>query len=318
MFRLPRITTRIGIRHSSLMADPLQPNRISKSQTMSQFPPPTIVSFDLWNTLFTPKKPIAQQYYEISHGEFQMNKSVQSIESDFSKTFKQMEQEFPNYGKFSSHMKSSNDWWKELIVRVYDISDTKLASRLSERLISHFSGNEAYVLFNDVIPVLEKLKQNSVRIVGASNSDHRVFSVMESLGISQYFPEANVYLSYDLGMTKPNRDFYSTIAKEYYTSDVQQGVCDSMTKFLENAWHVGDHYERDFVGAIKSGWNGVLLDRNRTSIFMRHKQPKQRISNDCFETPCADPLDGDDLVMISNNRICVSSLTEIPRLFGYQ
>lgn len=300
------------------MVDPLQPGRISKSQTKSQFPHPRIVSFDLWNTLFTPRAPISHQYHKISNGEFGLGKLLLSIESDFPKVFRTMEHEYPNYGKKSPGIKSSNDWWRELIVRLYEIpSNEETAQKLSQRLIDHFSSSDAYVLFDDVIPVLEKLKEKQVRIVGASNSDHRVFSVMKSLGISLYFPESSVFLSYDLGVNKPNRQFFQTISKQYYSKDSQGTDSPTMTEFLENAWHIGDHYDKDFVGAVKAGWNGVLLDRSKKSVFLRQGPQSKSISNDCFEAQSTESLDGDDLVMISNNRVCVSGLKEVLKLFGY-
>ncbi|GEQ71161.1 hypothetical protein JCM33374_g4842 [Metschnikowia sp. JCM 33374] len=286
---------------------------------MSRFPHPKLVSFDLWGTLFTPRAPIAQQYYDISSGHYGIAKSVHSIEADFPAVFAQMESEYPNYGKYSTDIKSCDEWWSELIVRLYGMSrDDAMAKRLCEHLISHFSSKEAYVLYDDVIPVLEKLQAKNVRLIGATNSDYRVFSILESLGVAQYFPRTSVFLSYDLGVAKPNRDFFRTIAKQYYTQDSNAGDLSTMTEFLENTWHVGDHYEKDFVGAVKSGWNGVLLDRKKRSIFLRHAPQKDALSNDCFEGPSPDTLDSPDMVMISNNRACVSELSGLLKLFGYE
>ncbi|OBA24146.1 hypothetical protein METBIDRAFT_35214 [Metschnikowia bicuspidata var. bicuspidata NRRL YB-4993] len=318
MFRNCWISLKIAARNYSLIVDPLQPGRISKSQAKSRFPFPRIMSFDIWNTLFTPRAPIAQQYYEISHGEFGIDKLLCSIETEFPAVFKRMELEFPNYGKGMPGFGSSNDWWRELITRLYAMpKGDKTTSALCTRLIEHFSGSEAYVLFDDVIPVLQNLQENGVRVVGASNSDYRVFSVMESLGISAYFPKNRVFLSYDLGVTKPSRQFFQKVSKPYYLEDLKEGKCKNLNDFLENAWHVGDHYEKDFVGAVKSGWNGVLLDRSKKSVFLSHKPQTKVISNDCFEGQAVDSLDGEDLVMISDNRVCVSGLGELLRLFGY-
>lgn len=318
LLRNSYLLSKPAARTSSLLVDPLLPGRISKSQSKSRFPAPSLVSFDLWNTLFTPRAPIAQQYYQISHREFALTKLLHSIETEFPSVFKQMEGEYPNYGKHSQRISSSNDWWRELIVRLYGLSSAeKIAQDLSNRLIEHFSGNEAYVLFDDVIPVLDTLKRNGVRVVGASNSDHRVFLVMESLGIASYFPQEHVYLSYDLGVAKPDRRFFQKVARSYYPQDLELDKFANVTEFLENAWHIGDHYEKDFVGAVKSGWNGVLLDRKKSSVFLSHAPLKKAISNDCFEGQAVDSLDGEDLVMISNNRVCVSGLTQILRLFGF-
>ena len=51
-------------------------------ETARKFPRPNFISFDLFGTLYVPKKPVPQQYYEIAYHEFGINKSIQSIEEN--------------------------------------------------------------------------------------------------------------------------------------------------------------------------------------------------------------------------------------------
>lgn len=307
-----RQTARALSRSPPLISDPLRPDRIAKSQADSKFGKPNFVSFDLWNTLYTPKAPVATQYYQISHGEFGLPKLEESILKEFPLVFSDMEKRFPNYGKYNKEIRSSDDWWLELIVKLYGLphySTDKRSTELCVRLLDHFKSSDAYTLYDDVVPVLDELKRKNVRIIASTNSDHRALAILKSLGIAHYFGD-RVHLSYDIGHSKPERAFYTSVFNRYY----QQDQPSSMSKYLENVWHVGDHYEKDFVGAVKAGWNGILLDRKRKSVFLR-TQKKKEISNDCFEGQGADSLDGDDLVMIANNRVCVSGLREVLRLF---
>lgn len=300
----------------SLISDPLLPDRIAKSQSDSVFPLPHYVSFDLWDTLYTPKKPIPEQYYEVSHGEFHIGKLLQSIQHDFPVVYSEMLAEFPNYGKHSGTIKSCDDWWLELIVKLYGLphyTQEPKSKQLCERLLSRFSSSEAYTLYEDAVPVLEAFASHNVPIIASTNSDDRVYPILKSLGIDHYFD--SVYLSYDLGYSKPDRKFYNTITQERFSRAKQTEPALQMGSFLENVWHVGDHYDKDFVGSIKSGWNGVLLDRGQNSVFMRHNAPKP-ISNDCFEGQLSNDLEGDDMVMIANNRVCVSGLRPLLRLFN--
>lgn len=311
-------TRRIGTRGSSLISDPLRPDRIAKSQADSLFGKPRIVSFDLWGTLYTPKRSIPELYHEISSKEFNIDKSLESLKEEFPKVHNEMLSEFPNYGKYSKEIKDTNDWWLELIVKLFGLphflKDAKSA-QLCDRLLDYFSSSEAYILHDDVKPVLETLRKNNIRMIAASNSDERVYPIMESLGIDKYFSSPSVYISYDLGVEKPERAFFRSIASELYNADKAREPLLGMQEFLENLWHIGDSYEKDFVGAVKAGWNGVLLDRSRSSVFFRNGPQKAPISNDCFESQPVDKLDSDDLVMVANNRVAVTSLTEILRLF---
>lgn len=307
-----------SLKASALISDPLLPDRIAKSQSSSEFPLPNFVSFDLWDTLYTPRKPIPEQYYEVSHGEFGIDKLLERINLEFPKIYGQMLSELPNYGKYSDHIKLCDQWWLELIVKLYGLphySKDARSQQLCDRLLARFSSSEAYTLYEDTIPVLEALNKHNVPVIASTNSDDRVFPIMESLGIDKYFD--SVYLSYDLGYSKPDRKFYNIITKDRFARARQGDSLLQMSNFLENIWHVGDHYEKDFVGSIKSGWNGVLLDRPQSSVFMRHNAPKQ-ISNDCFEGQSSNDLEGDDIVMVANNRVCISGLRPLLRLFNIE
>lgn len=298
-------------RRMALLLDPLSPSRIAKAQTKNKYPMPKLISFDLWGTLFTPKAPVAEQYFAISNGEFGLAKLVEDIAADFAKAFKTLEQKAPNYGKNQGYA-STDEWWLEIIAQVYQIPQSDATTEaLCRRLIDHFKGPNAYRLYEDVVPVLEHLQAHNVPFVGSSNSDHRVLSIMENLDIMRYFDPGRINLSYDLGHAKPDRQFYRMIAAKYFSG----ASGDTMTSFLENAWHVGDSYENDFVGAVKSGWNGVLLDRTKSSVFFRGPQGPRHVTNDCFDAPSTEALDSPDLVMVSDNRVCVSGLQQLLTLF---
>lgn len=296
--------------------DPLRQERIGKSQAESNFPLPMLVSFDLWGTLYTPKKPIPEQYYDISHGEFGIKKLAESICADFASVFAAMNKEFPNYGKNSSQMQSSEDWWHELVARVYQMPREQPETfKLYERLMAHFESADAYILYDDVKPVLEALTANEICFVAATNSDDRARNILDNLGIGHYFSDGDMHLSYDIGYGKPDRRFFSTYLKQHYEAAVAADPSMTMTQFLERTWHVGDDYDKDFVGSVRSGCNGVYLDRSKSSIFLRDPQKKKAVSNDCFEGHTSNDAEGDDLIMLANNRVCVSGLQPLLRLF---
>lgn len=226
--------------------------------------------------------------------------------------------EFPNYGKSSGEIRTSHDWWAELIVRVYGIphySNDLRSQQLCDRLISTFASAAEFQMFDDVVPTLHKLAAHHIPLVAVTNSDERVHPILKGLGLDQFFARDNVYISYEADRAKPDRKFFAAVARKHYRTARALDPSLTMGAFLERTWHVGDHYDEDFVGAVRAGWNGVLLDRGKNSVFMRTAGAPKCVSNDCFEGQ-GESLDSDDMVMIANNRVCVSSLRELPRLFG--
>lgn len=315
MLRLGKTRAVHFSRNFSLIMDPLRQERIAKSHADSNFPVPRLISFDLWGTLYTPKKPVPEQYYDISHGEFGIEKLAESIAAEFPAVFAQLNEEFPNYGK-SNGLRSSEQWWLQLIARLYQMSPGEAtAMKLHRRLMEHFEGAEAYVLYDDVKPVLEALTANRVTFVAATNSDYRARIILHNLGLGQYFSDDNIHLSYEIGYTKPDRHFYYSYLLKYYKEAVEADPSLTMTEFLERTWHVGDDYKKDFVGSVRAGCNGVYLDRRKDSVFLRDAQKQNTVSNDCFEGQGHNVAEGDDLVMLANNRVCVSGLQPLLRLF---
>lgn len=290
---------------NSLLSDPFA--LISKASTRSNFPKPNFISFDLWGTLYTPKAPIPEQYYQISYHEFGIKKLVSSLTEEFPLVYRQMLSEYPNYGKYNKGLDSCDDWWLELIARLYDIPrNDPILVKLSQRLLSFFSSSEAYRLYDDVIPVLETLHKHDIKVVASTNSDDRAFPIMQSLGISKYF--SDVYLSYDLGSSKPDRAFYRKVIEANYEQEASE---EASPEYLENVWHIGDNYKEDFVGAVKAGWNGVLVDRSRSSHYFQG-----RTGDDVVQQLILKDTDYDETILIANNRVVVTGLKELLPLFN--
>ncbi len=167
-------------------------------------------------------------------------------------------------------------------------TSTSLPNELVPKLLCRFSSSKGYMLYPDVpltFQLLRKLKQAaqhdssaidlSVGII--TNSDDRVVSILQSLGLSigplkrsmlasdskpgVHLASENreiadvdfVTLSYDVGVEKPSRGIFDA-AKEF-------GSLGLGRKVEERFMHVGDDLDKDFKGAQQAGWEALLLDR---------------------------------------------------------
>ncbi|CAK9440439.1 uncharacterized protein LODBEIA_P45390 [Lodderomyces beijingensis] len=278
-------------------------------ESNKKFPPPNVISFDLFGTLYKPKKPVPEQYYDISHDEFGIAKSAQSIEKDFPRVYSQLQKEYPNYGKGHPQFEHCDAWWRELILRLYGLdkySDETKA--LSHRLIHHFTSEQAYDLYADVLPTLETLQSHGVKMVVASNSDSRALTILQSLNIKHFFQCveswhcSGIFLSYDYDHAKPDKALFDQVATRMYRSvkDPHFRGKSPPVSFLDACWHVGDDHDQDFVGAIRAGWNGVLLDREGKSPLGQGLTQH----NGCL--------------ILANNRVVMTNLAQLLNLFEWR
>ncbi|KAL8862051.1 MAG: hypothetical protein Q9178_001506 [Gyalolechia marmorata] len=145
-------------------------------------------------------------------------------------------------------------------------------------LLHRFSSDEGYRLYDDVLPFFQQLHdwrktspatrsdlyQLQVGII--SNSDDRIPTILDELGLrlngrrygsdlvqSTTHSDIDwVVMSYDVGIEKPNHGIFDAAKNMSAISAEGEGV------YL----HVGDSIEEDYHGALKAGWQGVLLDRD--------------------------------------------------------
>lgn len=290
--------------------------------TSTPFPRPNFISFDAFDTLYTPKKSIPEQYHEIATKDFGLNVSLDQIQERFPAVSSELNRQYPNYGKYSHEMSTSNDWWLELVTRLFQLphyKHSKDTEALCKRLISHFTTEHAYTVYDDVVPALEKCKKKAIPIMICSNASHHIYKALENLGLLAYFSDENIFISYDVDYSKPDRRFFSTIINKYVSD---KGIITDPKKlddYLSNCWHIGDHLLKDYVCLIKSGWNGVLLDReNRYGIF---SSTTQDLSADMKPTICAIEQEqtkagtNDGVRVLGDNRVVARSLVDAVDMF---
>ena len=239
------------LRNQSLKSIQAAPWQASKATR------PLLLTLDAFDTLFTPKEPIAKQYCDVART-FELDLDESAVKSSFKTAFKDMNTRFPNYGAFTSM--GPETWWTTLITNtltpLLPDSASSLPTGLADTLYEHFSTSAAYTLFPDVLPFLTALgtAPQSVStwaprrtMLGVlSNSDPRVRSILASFTpsipiIPSLFPPrqtpssrrtptpifgpahpAFAALSYETGMAKPDRRIFDRALR------LAQGVLDRM------------------------------------------------------------------------------------------
>lgn len=268
--------------------------------------------------------PVPEQYHGVARDLGVTHKTVSELESRFPLVFQTMSAKYPNYGK--GQLANLEAWWLELIAEVFEMdrSDPQ-CQKLCEQLVKHFTTSEAYGVYDDVVPTLRKLQQEGINIVASSNSDPLSLKILQNLGLNEFFNDGNVYLSYNMEARKPDRQFYFQMAKNAMAVRYNTKFNGQM---LERCWHVGDSEQEDYIGSIKAGWNGILLDRSRTTEYFDlglKRAQKEKQYDYCYTSQqqeemratsaSATPTDPGYRIF-ANNRVVMSSLSNLIPLFG--
>lgn len=125
-----------------------------------------------------------------------------------------------------------------------DVSD-ELALAIIQKAWTSFS-DQRFMLFDDVLPALDRLKQHGLVLGIISNIDRDLLPACEELGLVPYLDV--IITSSGVGSEKPEPPIFMAA--------LQQAGADA-----SSAMYVGDQHGTDVVGAQRVGMEGVLLDR---------------------------------------------------------
>ena len=102
-------------------------------------------------------------------------------------------------------------------------------------------------------------------IITNGTTDHQRPKI-EQLGIRQWIPDQNIFISEEMGMDKPDKRIFCK-------------ACERMGIARENVWFVGDSYVNDIEGAQNAGLHTIWIRRRS------HNQQTGSVSPDhCVKT----------------------------------
>ncbi|KAH7139476.1 haloacid dehalogenase [Dendryphion nanum] len=256
-----------------------------------------LLALDAFGTLYHPKKPIPEQYaaFASRHGITQSQWGTHdNINKSFKKAFKEESKKNPNYGRATGM--GAETWWGNIITntfRPFLRPGQEVPQVMVSELLTQFSTKEGYLLYPDVKPFFEKLRELKAQgggnrwpwkrtIVGViTNSDARVPHVLESfdlkVGARRYGSEAAeqlesetededinfVIMSYDVGFEKPDRRIFDAALQ--LTNGILAAENRKYTMEDFDKLYIGDSNEHDGEGARQAKWNSLLIDRELSS-----------------------------------------------------
>ncbi len=206
-----------------------------------------LVSFDVWDTLFTLRvfyNEVAKEYSMITKSD--QNQVLSTIESSYVEA-----KNLRRLGRFNEH-------------NIYEESTKFLASRLntSSNIIKRafhraaLTVNINELIKDDVKNVFDEIKKLGIKIVTLGNTLFWPSSItriiLERAELADYIDDQ--FYSDETGFFKPKFEAFNIMLTMMEIPPSQ-------------ALHVGDSLQEDFIGSINSGLKGVLIDQSVNSII---------------------------------------------------
>ena len=207
---------------------------------------PKAVFLDAAGTLFESVTPVAVTYAELAKP-FGKNVSYEEISLRFRNCFSTAPpMAFP--GAEGQRLRAlERAWWHDVVRRIFEPAETFLGFEdYFDELFAYFARPDSWALYDDSLVTLEALKDRNIPIALISNFDSRVLTIIQGLGIADYFD--SVFISSSAGFAKPAPEIFFLALERH-------GIAP------HEAIHVGDSPETDVEGALNAGVRPILLDR---------------------------------------------------------
>jgi putative hydrolase of the HAD superfamily len=122
-----------------------------------------------------------------------------------------------------------------------------LPDSVFRRIEDAFARRSAWYVFPDVMPALDSLRASAIRLCVISNFVWGGPELLHDLELAAHFEQ--LVVSARVGFQKPNPGIFKVALERMHVDPAR-------------AWHIGDSYRADVLGARRVGINGVLMDRS--------------------------------------------------------
>ena len=149
------------------------------------------------------------------------------------------------------------NWWEYYenyfaeVFRIFNIPDSS-CKKLSTEVKAEYMDRTKWHLFADAKDALMKSLNTGYKNVIISNHIPELSEIVHNLNIEEYF--FRIYSSANIGYEKPNKKIY-----EYVLNDLKTTHAKCIM--------IGDSYEADIAGAIRSRIKPILVRKENTKSY---------------------------------------------------
>jgi len=203
-----------------------QPNRYSGIKA---------VTFDVEGTLLRPYPSVGHIYSETAESAGLGRIDAQDLNHSFNLAWK-------HKTKFEY---TQSDWF-EIVRATFAGFHCEVTPDFFQTLYDRFAEPEVWEVFGDVIPALETLRKQDLKLAVLSNWDQRLRRILRGLGLDNFFQV--VIISGEIGFHKPHPGIFFAAAE-------------ALAMHPQTILHVGDKDAEDVLGAETAGFMALKIDR---------------------------------------------------------
>ncbi|MCT7949248.1 HAD-IA family hydrolase [Ancylothrix sp. C2] len=210
---------------------------------------PKVIFLDAVGTLFGAQESIGELYAQVAL-QFGVDSPPSLLEKAFYKSFKSASPAcFPGV-KLGDISQQEFDWWYAVSEATFQragyLSQFANFDSFFEKLFDYFATAEPWFVYPDVVPALQKWQQEGIELGVISNFDSRLYQVLESLNLANYF--SSVTISTQVGAAKPEQKVFATALEKHHCLALE-------------ACHIGDSFKEDYCGAKAAGLQAIWVHR---------------------------------------------------------
>jgi putative hydrolase of the HAD superfamily len=213
---------------------------------------PKVIFLDAVGTLFGVKGSVGEVYRQIAH-EFEVEVSAETLNKTFIQSLKAAPPPIFPDAEAQDIPQREFDWWRTIALNTFEsagvIKQFSDFSAFFSELYIHFGTAEPWFVYPDVFQSLVNWQRLGIELGVLSNFDSRIYSVLQSLGLSNYFQ--SVTISTQARAAKPDPQIFA-IALEKHNCPPSA------------AWHIGDSIVEDYQGAKAAGLRGIWINRKKS------------------------------------------------------
>ncbi len=210
---------------------------------------PKAITLDAAGTLIQVAHPVGKTYARFAE-EFAIPVTADQLNQQFRLLFPRMPPLAFGQCNKAELQRQEQNWWQTLVRNCLGVQGRHSNFRaFFERLYNYYASVEAWHLYPDAGPELERIGALKLPVSVVSNFDSRLPGILRALGIHDYFK--HIHYSSACGSAKPH-------------SGIFRQACDGLNTRPAETLHVGDNYKADVTGAEQAGLRALFLDRAAT------------------------------------------------------
>lgn len=214
---------------------------------------PKVIFFDAVGTLFGVQGSVGEVYSQLAQ-QFGVTVDPEALNLAFFDSFESAGSlAFPGTAPEDIPEREYGWWWAiaaETFQKVGALNQFSDFPTFFSALYDHFASAEPWFVYPDTLNTLNHWVSQGVELGVVSNFDSRIHTVMETLGLSDFF--TSITISSEVGVAKPDARVFEMALQKHNCAP-------------EEAWHIGDSFQDDYQGARAAGLRGFWLKRLRES-----------------------------------------------------